>query len=151
MAKLRRLSVSLDEKLVEQFDRYIQAEKYPTRSKAIGDLIREVLVKKEWVEGKDVAGAIILVYDHHNRNIMNTLTHIQHDYHQAIISTQHIHLDHDNCLEVIIVRGKTQDVEMLARKLKCPMAGPVGQNRQPEIQVPHLRSAIHPVRLSTGA
>ena len=113
-----RFSVSLDQKLVEKFDRKIKAERCPTRSKAVGDLIRAALVQTEWQAGADVAGAIVLVYDHHKRDVLKRLTDVQHDCHDAIISTQHIHLDHDNCLEIVAVRGTPAEIEALAKRLK---------------------------------
>ena len=118
MSEIVRFGVSLEKELLEKFDRLIKEKKYPNRSEAIRDLIRENLVKKEWIEGKEVAGAITLVFDHHKRELVNTLTDIQHDFHQLIISSQHIHLDHDNCLEIIVVRGKPIEVRGLADKLK---------------------------------
>jgi CopG family nickel-responsive transcriptional regulator len=75
-------------------------------------------VKKEWVEGDDVAGAVIIVYDHHRRNLTATLTDVQHEFHHLIISSLHIHLDHKNCLEIVVVKGKPRDAETLALKLK---------------------------------
>jgi CopG family transcriptional regulator, nickel-responsive regulator len=114
-----RFSVSLDRNLVAEFDRKIKAERCPTRSKAVGDLIRAGLVQTEWQAGAEVAGAIVLVYDHHKRDIVRTLTDVQHDCHDAIISTQHIHLDHDNCLEIVAVRGKPGEVEAIVRRLKA--------------------------------
>jgi CopG family nickel-responsive transcriptional regulator len=113
-----RFSVSLDKELVEKFDRKIKAERCPTRSKAVGDLIRAALVQTEWQAGADVAGAIVLVYDHHKRDVVKRLMVVQHDCHDAIISTQHIHLDHDNCLEIVAVRGKPAEIEAVARRLK---------------------------------
>jgi len=118
MSEIVRFGVSLEKELLEKFDRLIKEKKYPNRSEAIRDLIRENLVKKEWIEGKEVAGAITLVFDHHKRELVNTLTDIQHDFHQLIISSQHIHLDHDNCLEIIVVRGKPIEARGLADKLK---------------------------------
>lgn len=116
---LTRFSVSLDEGLVRQFDARIKADRCPTRSKAIGDLIRASLVQTEWQVGDEVAGAIVLVYDHHKRDIVKTLTEVQHDCHDAIISTQHVHLDHDNCLEIIAVRGKPATIRSIVRRLKA--------------------------------
>ncbi|HMO05686.1 MAG TPA: nickel-responsive transcriptional regulator NikR [Kiritimatiellia bacterium] len=116
---LTRFSVSLDENLVARFDAKIKRERCPTRSKAIGDLIRASLVQTEWRSGSEVAGAVVLVYDHHERNIMKKLTEVQHDAEDAIISTQHIHLDHDNCLEIIAVRGKPARIETLIKRLKA--------------------------------
>jgi CopG family nickel-responsive transcriptional regulator len=116
---LTRFSVSLDEGLVRQFDARIKAERCPTRSKAVGDLIRDALVQTEWQDGEEVAGAIVLVYDHHKRDIVKTLTDVQHDCHDAIISTQHVHLDHDNCLEIIAVRGTPTEVDAIVKRLKA--------------------------------
>jgi CopG family nickel-responsive transcriptional regulator len=118
MSEIVRFGVSLEKELLEKFDRLIEEKKYPNRSEAIRDLIRENLVKREWIEGKEVAGAITLVFDHHRRDLVNILTDIQHDFHQLIISSQHIHLDHDNCLEIIVVRGKPAEARKLADKLK---------------------------------
>ena len=119
MSDIVRFGVSLEKELLEKFDILIKEKKYPNRSEAIRDLIRENLVKREWVKGKEVAGAITLVFNHHRRELMNTLTDIQHDFHQLIISSQHIHLDHDNCLEIIVVRGKPRDARELADKLRA--------------------------------
>ncbi len=119
MSDIIRFGVSLEKELLEKFDILIKEKKYPNRSEAIRDLIRENLVKKEWVEGKEVAGAITLVFDHHKRDLVNILTDIQHDFHQLIISSQHIHLDHDNCLEIIVVRGTPTEVRELADKLRA--------------------------------
>jgi len=118
MSDIIRFGVSLEKELLEKFDKLIKEKKYSNRSEAIRDLIRENLVKREWIEGKEVAGAITLVFDHHKRELVNTLTDVQHDFHQLIISSQHIHLDHDNCLEIIVVRGKPIEVRGLADKLK---------------------------------
>ncbi len=115
---LTRFSVSLDEQLVDKFDAKIKRERCPTRSKAVGDLIRASLVQSEWRSGSEVAGAVVMVYDHHQRNVMKKLTEVQHDCHDAIISTQHIHLDHDNCLEIIAVRGKPAEIDKLIKRLK---------------------------------
>lgn len=119
MTQLSRFSVSLDRELLQRFDRHIEKHGYPTRSKAVADLIRESLVQGQWKAGGDVAAAIILVYDHHKRDLSNRLTHVQHDYHHLIVSSQHIHLDHDNCLEIIVARGVMKEVQALADKLKA--------------------------------
>ncbi len=119
MAGLTRFSVSLDKDLVARFDQKIRDDSYPTRSKAVGDLIRDSLIKSEWLEGKEVAGAIVLVYDHHKRELVSRLTGIQHDFHHLIVSTQHIHLDHNNCLEIVVVRGQPVTIQALTRQLKA--------------------------------
>jgi CopG family nickel-responsive transcriptional regulator len=118
MSQVVRFGVSLEKDLLDRFDKLIEEKDYSNRSEAIRDLIRENLVKKEWTKGKEIAGAITLVYDHHKRELVNTLTNIQHDFHRLIISTQHIHLDHNNCLEIVVVRGKPKEVERLSQKMR---------------------------------
>lgn len=118
MGELYRFGISLDKELIGAFDRLIAEQRYQSRSEAIRDLIREALVRKTRIEGGTVAGAIIMTYDHHKRELVNRLIDIQHDFQPLIISTQHIHLDHDNCLEVIAVKGNAHDIEQLATTLK---------------------------------
>lgn len=118
MSSLSRFGVSLEKTLLDKFDHYIREKNYANRSEAFRDLIRQELVKKEWVEGEEVAGAITLIYDHHRKDLLNKITDIQHDFQKTIISTQHVHLDHDNCLEIVAVRGKSDDVQRLANMLK---------------------------------
>ncbi len=118
MAGLIRFGVSLEKELLDRFDKLLREKNYPNRSEAIRDLIREDLVRKEWIGGKEVAGAITLVYGHHKRELVSKLTDIQHKFHDAIISTQHIHLDPTNCLEIVVVKGKPGEVEELAQKLR---------------------------------
>jgi len=116
---LTRFSVSLEASLVQRFDARSRADKCPTRSKAIGDLIRASLVRTEWKAGEEVAGAMVLVYDHHQRGLMHRLTRLQHDGQHVILSTQHVHLDHHNCLEIIAVRGPSDALQALFKKLKA--------------------------------
>lgn len=118
MSDLFRFGVSLDKALLDKFDRYIRERNYSNRSEAFRDLIRQELIKKEWQEGDDVAGAITLIYDHHRKDLLNKITDLQHDFQKIIISTQHIHLDHDNCLEIVAVRGQARQVTKLANVLK---------------------------------
>lgn len=114
---LQRFTVSLDHKLLGQFDRFIGTHRYENRSEAVRDLIRKALVREEWKADKEVVGVISLVYDHHQRQLQDRLTEIQHDFHHDVVSTTHIHLTHDDCLEVIIVRGKASRVQGLADRL----------------------------------
>jgi CopG family nickel-responsive transcriptional regulator len=118
MSGLFRFGVSLDKALLDKFDRYIRERNYSNRSEAFRDLIRQELIKKEWLEGDDVAGAITLIYDHHRKDLLNKITDLQHDFQKVIISTQHIHLDHDNCLEIVAVRGQPREVTKLADMMK---------------------------------
>lgn len=117
MSELVRFGVSLEKPLLERFDALIRNRQYTNRSEALRDLIRRELVRKEWREGGEVAGAITLIYDHHTRDLMAKVTDTQHDFQKVIISTQHIHLDHRNCLEIIAARGKADDVQWLADAL----------------------------------
>jgi CopG family transcriptional regulator, nickel-responsive regulator len=93
---LRRFSISLEESLLEVVDSYIESHKYDNLSESIRDLIRKAFIKNEWKEDKKIIGVISLVYDHHQRQLQQRLTEIQHDYHHHIVSTTHIHMDHDN-------------------------------------------------------
>ncbi|MCX5810418.1 MAG: nickel-responsive transcriptional regulator NikR [Proteobacteria bacterium] len=118
MSDLVRFGVSLEKKLLEKFDSFIRERNYTNRSEAFRDMIRQELIKKEWIEDEDVAGAITLIYDHHRKDLLNKITDIQHNFQKVIISTQHIHLDHDNCLEIVAVRGNPAEVQRLADTLK---------------------------------
>lgn len=119
MSELVRFSISLEEALLQKFDLHIKEQNYKNRSEAIRDLIREELVEEEWAKNEKVAGTITLVYSHHKRGLVQKLTVLQHSYHHMIISTQHIHLDYENCLEVIIVHGKANSIAQLTDKLKA--------------------------------
>ena len=119
MSKLFRFGVSLEEDLLKKFDRLIKERRYTNRSESIRDLIRQELVKEQWQKGKEIAGAVILIYDHHKRELVPKLTDIQHDFQNIIISTQHIHLDHNNCLEIIAVKGNSGDTRKLADTLRA--------------------------------
>lgn len=118
MSKVFRFGISLDKDLLDKFDELNKGKNYSNRSEAFRDLIRQELVKKEWQEGKEVAGAITLIYDHHKRELLSKITDIQHDFQKLIISTQHIHLDHNNCLEIIAVKGSPKEVQKLSDTLK---------------------------------
>ena len=117
MSELVRFGVSLEKSLLGRFDALIRERQYTNRSEALRDLIRRELVQREWKEGRDVAGAITLIYDHHQRDLLSKVTDTQHAFQKAIISTQHIHLDHHNCLEIIACRGKAVEVQRLADAL----------------------------------
>ena len=113
-----RFSVSLPPKLLSQFDAMTGKKGYAKRSQAIADIIRDKLVEY-WqnLGDREIAGTITLVYDHHLSHVQATLTGIQHDHHQLIISSLHVHLDHNNCLEVLVVRGKANSIKRIADEL----------------------------------
>ena len=108
----------MDEKLLDNFDSYIRQREYVNRSEAIRDLIRSAFVELEWQADKNVIGVISLVYDHHQSKLQEKVTEIQHGYHHQVVSTTHVHMDHHNCLEVIIIRGKAVSVVELSNRLR---------------------------------
>ena len=114
MKKLVRFGVSLDHHLLDDFDRHISRKKYTNRSEALRDLIRDNLVGQEWDEDKETVGTITIVYDHHVHDLTDRLTHIQHRHHRMILSSLHVHLDHDHCLEVLVVRGKGSEIRKVS-------------------------------------
>ena len=114
---LKRFSVSLEEHLLDQFDDYINRHGYSNRSEAIRDLIRNKLVNEKWQQDSEVVGVVTLVYDHHQAQLQERITEIQHDYYQLITSTTHVHMDHHNCLEVTIVKGNAFAVQELAENM----------------------------------
>jgi CopG family nickel-responsive transcriptional regulator len=118
MGKLYRFGVSLEKPLIDAFDSHIRKQNYRNRSEAIRDLIRNELVKRQWTEGGIVAGVIVITYNHHKRDLVGKMLDIQHDFQEFIISTQHIHLTHHNCLEIIAAKGEAAKIEQLASKLK---------------------------------
>ena len=118
MPPLSRIEVSLDSALLDRFDKFIVEKGYENRSKAFRDLIRDRLVESAVVASRaPVVGTVTLIYDHHTRLLPEKLADLQHEHHEVVISTLHAHLDHDTCLEVILLRGKSQDVQQLADKL----------------------------------
>jgi CopG family nickel-responsive transcriptional regulator len=118
MSDLARIGVAIESKLLASFDALIAKLGYTNRSEAFRDLIRERLVREGSENpNQEVVGALTLVYDHHKRNLNDKLTELQHDHHANIVSTLHVHLDHDNCLEVLILRGKAKKVRKIAELL----------------------------------
>jgi CopG family nickel-responsive transcriptional regulator len=113
-----RFSVSLPPALLKQLDQMASEKGYDNRSLAIADMIRSELVEHRQNDSKgEIAGTITLVYDHHKQHVQETLTDIQHDHHDVIVSTVHVHLDHHNCLEVLIVRGQAGVIKKIADEL----------------------------------
>jgi len=117
MSTLIRFGVSIEEDLLAQFDAQIQEKGYTNRSEAIRDLIRGQIVEQEWQSDQETVGTITLVYDHHTRELMGQLTHLQHSFEGEIKSVLHIHLDHHNCLEVLVVQAKGKLLKTFADKL----------------------------------
>src|SRR5271163_3500796 len=108
MGLLSRIGIAIDSDLLEQFDRSIERRGYTNRSEAFRDLIREKLVaERTAVPDATVVGTVTLIYDHHSHGVSEKLTELQHAHHELIVSTSHAHLDHDSCLEVLIVHGRS--------------------------------------------
>ncbi len=118
MSSLSRIGVAIDHDLLAKFDALIAARGYTNRSEAFRDLIRDELVQEAWKEPEhEVVGSLTLVYDHHVRMLSEKLLELQHQFHDAILSTLHVHLDHDNCLEVLLIRGKAKAVQELSNSI----------------------------------
>jgi len=118
MGQLVRTGVAIDSDLLKRFDRFIRSEGYDNRSEAFRDLIRDRLNDSSLQSDEVfVVGTVTLIYDHHSRLLPDKLMELQHEYHESIISTVHSHLDHNMCLEVVVVKGKLKQVQELAGRL----------------------------------
>ncbi len=118
MGKTIRFGVSLDMDLLARFDQLCDDKSYQTRSEAIRDLIRNALIQKEWEDDdQETMGVLSLVYDHHQSDLSRKLTEIQHQALEVVLTSMHIHLDHHNCLEVLILRGPGRIIRETSEKL----------------------------------
>jgi len=115
--QLTRVGVSIELSLMEKFDRMIEKKGYTNRSEAIRDMIRDVLAAEAAEKGKEMVGAILIIYDHHRPHLVEKLLTLQHDADAEIIASQHVHLDHHHCMETIIVRGPAEKLEDLKGKI----------------------------------
>jgi CopG family nickel-responsive transcriptional regulator len=119
VSEIVRFSVSLEADLLEQFDRYCKEGKFATRSEAIRQLLRETLTTHAWEsDAQDAAATLTLVYDHHRTNLTERLLELQHRHTDMVVSTMHVHLDHHNCLEVIVLRGRAGTLQRMASELR---------------------------------
>lgn len=114
---MKRFGVSLEDELLDQLDSLVQHHRFPNRSQAIRYLIRKHNRDEYWESNEAVCGCLVLVYDHHRSDLQKKLTSIQHEYHHLVLCSQHVHLDHNNCLETITLKGKAIDVGELADRL----------------------------------
>ena len=114
---MKRFGVSLEDNLLKELDGLVEKHRLPNRSQAIRFLIRKNLVEEQWKENKEVSGCVVLVYNHHKRDLLNKSTIVQHRSQHLILSTQHIHLDHNNCLEILALKGRAKLLRELADKL----------------------------------
>lgn len=115
--KLKRFGVSLEEDLLKELDKLTRVHKFPNRSQAIRFLVRKNLIDEAWDKNEEVSGALILIYDHHRREVVSKSLNIQHNFTDIILSTQHVHLSHHNCLEIIALKGKAAKLKELADSL----------------------------------
>ncbi|XID94489.1 nickel-responsive transcriptional regulator NikR [Paenibacillaceae bacterium WGS1546] len=117
--ELVRFGVSFPETLIDQFDNYIAEQGYTNRSEAFRDLARKALLEPSRLSPESVfAGTIVLVYDHHVQELPTSLTEIQHRFHHEVISTMHVHLNHAQCLEVVVVRGRLAELRALHQRIQ---------------------------------
>lgn len=119
MSDIIRFGVSIEQDLLENFDRLIAERRYATRSEALRDLIREALIQQK-IEDETrtpALGSLTLIYDHHASNLLQEMAHIQHTFHQLILSVMHLHVSHDDCMEVIALRGDVAEIVQLANGL----------------------------------
>ena len=115
MGELSRIGIALDSELLKRFDRSIEKSGYTNRSEAFRDLIRDRLVREQTASpDATVVGTVTLIYNHHAFGVTEKLTEAQHKHHDLVVSTSHAHLDHDSCLEVLIVHGKAGRVQQFA-------------------------------------
>jgi len=113
-----RFSISVPAPLARQLDRMTREKGYDNRSLAVADMIRAQLVEhRQNLDDEDIAGTITLLYDHHKQHVQAALTDIQHDHHEVIIATLHVHLDHHHCMEVLAVRGQAALIKRIADEL----------------------------------
>ena len=118
MSEIVRFGISINDRLLERFDRLIEGKGYVNRSEAIRDLIRNALVEEAWAkENEQAVGTVSLVYDHHTRDLADKLTEHQHSHHKEIVSSLHVHLDAHHCLEVVVLKGKAREIKKLAEEL----------------------------------
>ena len=119
MEKITRFGVSIEPDLLKKFDKIIKKEGYTNRSEAIRDLVRKNLIREENKNpNAESIGTLTMIYDHHTGNLTNKLLDLQHDHTKEILSTTHIHIDRDNCLEVLVLKGKTGKIQKLADNIK---------------------------------
>lgn len=115
--QLTRVGVSIELSLMEKFDRMIEKKGYTNRSEAFRDILRDILAAGEAERGKEMVGAILIVYDHHRPRLVERLLALQHDSDAKIIASQHVHLDHHHCMETIIVKGPVEKLESLQGRI----------------------------------
>jgi len=118
---ITRIGVSLPKNLLDEFDRIISTRGYSSRSEAIRDAIRTYIAEYRWLESEkgEVVGVLVVLYDHNVKGVSDLLINVQHDFHEIITSSTHIHLNEDQCLEIILVKGKMERIKLLVDKISA--------------------------------
>lgn len=139
MSIMERLTISLDNQLCEQFDQFIHARGYTNRSEAMRDLIREELESARLDKGSEghCVATLSYIYNHHETDLASRVTAVQHDHHDLTLSSMHVHMDHDNCLEVVILHGDTRSVENFANKVMATRGVRHGKLHMVPVEVKH--------------
>ena len=150
---MERFTISLSETLAQQFDELIHRKGYENRSEAVRDLVRTELenFRLEKQEAPYCVAALSYVYNHHARDLAERLTTLQHEHHHIVMSTMHVHLDHENCMETLILRGATQQVSAFANHLMAEPEVrhgrlnlvPVDMNQYHEVKHSHSHDHDH--------
>lgn len=149
---MRRITISIDDDLADTFDRLVTKNGYENRSEAFRDLLRDALEQERLEDGgaKHCVGALSYVYNHHERQLASRLTQMQHDHHDLAVSTMHAHLDHDNCIETVILRGQTAAVLAFARSVIAETGvrhgkfHPISVNAEATFKRHHGHVHLHP-------
>lgn len=117
MGKISRFGVSIDSSLLQIFDNLCASRGYTNRSEALRDLIRSAFIEDNWDEHSLVYGVLILVYDHHRNDLSRKLVNIQHEFYDCIVTSMHFHMDHENCLEILMLKGEPENLRQISQKL----------------------------------
>lgn len=144
---MERLTISIEDQLAKQFDNFIRARGYSNRSEAMRDLIRERLEGERlenWDEGHCVA-TLSYIYNHHESELASRITSVQHDHHDLTLSSMHVHMDHDNCLEVVILRGSIQSVRTFANLVMAARGVRHGKLHMVPVEITQQQHATSPV------
>jgi CopG family nickel-responsive transcriptional regulator len=136
---MERLTISLDSQLCEQFDQFIHTRGYTNRSEAMRDLIREELETARLDKGSEghCVATLSYIYNHHETDLASRVTAVQHDHHDLTLSSMHVHMDHDNCLEVVILHGDTRSVENFANKVMATRGVRHGKLHMVPVEIKH--------------
>lgn len=118
MAEMARVSLSLEQSLLDELEKMVRHSRYTNRSEFVRDMIRDRMVSRDWEQDREALGTVTMIYDHHQRGLSERLTELQHDHHKEILVTTHLHLDRHMCAEVVVIKGKASRIRQIADDLK---------------------------------